>query len=76
MELTPQEQQWLTAYGNRLQEEFPDLVQRLIVFGSKARGDWTADPDLHGRTAAAMKHEVARKRPRAFRSEHLTPNTH
>ena len=64
MELTPQEQQWLTAYGNRLREQFPDLVQRLSVFGSKARGDWTADSDLdivvlirHGDWRT--KHEVA-----------------
>lgn len=46
MGMTPEEQEWLRRYGERLQERFPSLVERLIVFGSKARGDWTADSDL------------------------------
>lgn len=34
-----EDQTWLDAYQKALKEQYPGLVQEIIVFGSKARGD-------------------------------------
>ena len=34
-----EDQSWLDAYQKALDEQYPGLVQEVIVFGSKARGD-------------------------------------
>lgn len=44
--LTAEEQAWLEAYRNALREQFPGLVQDIIIFGSKARGTARPDSDL------------------------------
>ena len=44
--LIPEEQDWLDSYRRELASRFGDLVEELIVFGSKARGDATPDSDL------------------------------
>ena len=44
--LTPAESSWLQAYKSHLQAEFPDCVEQISIFGSKARGDAGADSDL------------------------------
>ncbi|MFH1738766.1 MAG: nucleotidyltransferase domain-containing protein [bacterium] len=46
LNLTQEEQEWLDTYRKVLGERFPGLVEDLIVFGSKARGDATPDSDL------------------------------
>jgi uncharacterized protein len=46
MRLTPEDQTWLEAYRRALAQQFPALVQHLILFGSKARGTVTAESDL------------------------------
>lgn len=46
MKLTNEEQIWLDAYRTVLAEQFPGLVERIIIFGSKAKGTATADSDL------------------------------
>jgi predicted nucleotidyltransferase len=46
MKLTPDEQDWLDAYRQILQEQHPGVVARLIIYGSKARGDDHPDSDL------------------------------
>lgn len=46
MKLTPDEKAWLAAYRSGLAERFPDLVEALVIFGSKARGEAGADSDL------------------------------
>jgi predicted nucleotidyltransferase len=46
MNLTPDEQTWLDAYCQGLAEQFPNLVEEIVVFGSKARGDARPDSDL------------------------------
>ena len=46
MKLTHEEQHWLKAYTHCLTQNFPDLVERIVIFGSKARETATADSDL------------------------------
>lgn len=46
MKLTHQEQQWLEAYKRCLTQNFPGLVERIVLFGSKARETATPDSDL------------------------------
>ena len=46
LQLTREEQQWLDAYHETLTNRFPGVVEQLIIFGSKARGEATADSDL------------------------------
>lgn len=46
MKLIREEQVWLDAYRQALAEQFPNLVEEIIIFGSKARGTATADSDL------------------------------
>ena len=45
MRLTADEQIWLDAYRQALKEQYPGLVEHIIIFGSKARGD-DHDSDL------------------------------
>ena len=46
LKLTPEEQQWLDTYRKILDEQFPGLVEDIIIFGSKARGTATDDSDV------------------------------
>jgi predicted nucleotidyltransferase len=44
--LSPDDQAWLDSYRSAIAARFGPLVSSIIVFGSKARGDSTADSDL------------------------------
>lgn len=44
--LHPEEKIWLTAYREALREKHPDAVARMLIYGSKARGDGHEDSDL------------------------------
>ena len=46
MRLTSDEQTWLDAYRQVLQEQHPGVVARMVIYGSKARGDDRPDSDL------------------------------
>ena len=46
MRLTADEQAWLDAYRQVLKEQYPSIVQRMVIYGSKARGDDHPDSDL------------------------------
>ena len=46
MKLTAEEQVWLDAYRQTLAQQFPGLIEQIIIFGSKARGTATTDSDL------------------------------
>jgi len=46
MRLTPEDEAWLEGYRQALAEQFPGVVERFIIYGSKARGTATADSDL------------------------------
>ena len=44
--LDPAEQVWLDEYRRALRTRHPGVVARLVIYGSKARGDAHADSDL------------------------------
>jgi len=46
MNLTRAEERWLVAYRRELRKHFPGLVDELLIYGSKARGDGTPESDL------------------------------
>jgi predicted nucleotidyltransferase len=46
MRLTADEQIWLDAYCQVLKEQHPGVVARMVIYGSKARGDDHPDSDL------------------------------
>jgi uncharacterized protein len=46
LRLAPDEQAWLNAYRTALQDQYPEAVARMVIYGSKARGDDHADSDL------------------------------
>ena len=44
--LHPEEQEWLDEYRKVLNERHPGTVLRMVIYGSKARGDAREDSDL------------------------------
>jgi len=46
LRLSQEDQAWLNSYRSAIAARFGPLVSSIIVFGSKARGDSTADSDL------------------------------
>ncbi|MBI3068451.1 MAG: nucleotidyltransferase domain-containing protein [Betaproteobacteria bacterium] len=46
MKLTRDEKIWLDEYRRALAKRFPGKVERLLVYGSKARGDAHSDSDI------------------------------
>ena len=46
LNLTPEEQAWVDEYSRELRERFPDNIEGVVVFGSKARGDDRPDSDV------------------------------
>ena len=44
--LLPAEQEWLDLYRDALKREYPGIIQRMIVYGSKARGDAHEQSDI------------------------------
>lgn len=62
--LINEEQVWLNAYRKALGEQFPGLVEEVLVFGSKARGDAGPDSDLD---VLVILREGDRNRKRAVR---------
>ena len=46
LKLTPAEQAWLDEYRQTLARDYAGLVDDILIFGSKARGDAGPDSDL------------------------------
>ena len=46
LDLSPDEQTWLDEYRRVLRERHAGVVLRMVIYGSKARGDAHADSDL------------------------------
>jgi predicted nucleotidyltransferase len=61
LQLTTEEQSWLDAYREALEKKHPRIVQEILIYGSKARGQAHADSDLD--VLLIVKNEAgARKR--------------
>ncbi len=46
MKLLPEEKEWLDSFIREIRRDFPEMLERVTVFGSKARGDANPDSDL------------------------------
>ena len=46
LKLHPEEQTWLDEYRKALLEQQPGAVTRMLIYGSKARGNANEDSDL------------------------------
>lgn len=44
--LTPDERRALTALLEALRKRFPDTIDRVVLFGSKSRGDSDSESDI------------------------------
>ena len=64
MKLTRADKQWLDAYRRELTEKFPGMVERMLIYGSKARGEATPESDLD---VLLIVRDEAVKRKRAMR---------
>lgn len=63
--LTGEEASWLEAYRRAIEERYPGIVQRMLIYGSKARGQAHPDSDLDillvfRNDAAGLKRELRR----------------
>lgn len=62
LQLTPDEQTWLEAYRKALNEQYPGTVIRMVIYGSKARGEAHPDSDID--VLLIVKNDAGRlKRP-------------
>ena len=46
MKLSSEEKTWLDTFVHAIRQRFPDKIEQVIIYGSKARGDARADSDL------------------------------
>lgn len=46
MKLLPEEKDWLNSFIGEIRRSFPEALERVMVFGSKARDDANHDSDL------------------------------
>lgn len=58
LKLTSEEQTWLDAYRKALQDNHPGVVDQILIYGSKARGQAHAESDLD--VLLIVKNELAR----------------
>jgi predicted nucleotidyltransferase len=64
-QLTKTEKAWVKSYRKALEKRYPDSVQKLLIYGSKARGQAHAESDLDlllivRNDAGALKRELRR----------------
>ena len=62
--LTRDERAWLSEYRKALDEQHPGTVRRLLIYGSKARGDAGPESDLD---VLLIVHDKAAKQKRKLR---------
>ena len=51
------EQRWLERFREALAADYGDVVEKAVLFGSKARGDWRAESDID--VMVIVKNEAA-----------------
>lgn len=64
LKLHPEEQVWLDEYREELKRKHADAVRRLVVYGSKARGDAHDESDVD---LLLIVHDDAADKKRALR---------
>ena len=69
MHLTSVEQSWLESYRDAVVRQYPGAVSRLLIYGSKARGDDTPDSDLD--VLLVVKNEAGHLKRELRRLGHL-----
>ncbi len=69
MHLTSVEQSWLDSYRDAVVRQYPGAVSRLLIYGSKARGDDTPDSDLD--VLLVVKNEAGHLKRELRRLGHL-----
>ena len=42
----PDDRKWLTEFRKAMRAKYAKVVSRVVLFGSKARGDWNEDSDI------------------------------
>lgn len=46
LELSPAEREAIDIFRDAILREFPGRIERIVLYGSKARGDWNQDSDV------------------------------
>jgi predicted nucleotidyltransferase len=60
LKLTRDERTWLREYCKALEEQHPGAVRRLLIYGSKARGEAVPDSDLD--VLLIVRNEAAKRK--------------
>ncbi len=64
MKLTRLDKRWIDQYRRELTEKFPGMVEQMLIYGSKARGEAGPDSDLD---VLLIVRDEAGKRKRGMR---------
>ena len=61
----PDDRKWLREFRNNMQARYANTVSRIVLFGSRARGDWNEDSDIDvlvivENQAAGLKEQIRR----------------
>ena len=73
------ERQWLEDFHNAMRSEYQDSVKEMVLFGSKARGDWNDDSDIDvlvivTEPAAALKDRIIEQSARLAAGSMAVPS--
>ena len=77
--LHPDERLWLDEYRQAINERYPGVVMRMVVYGSKARGDAHEDSDIDvliivRNEAEGLKRRLRRIGYRLSATSHTVPS--
>ena len=70
----PEERQWLDELRDTILAQYQDAVQRVVLFGSKARGDWHEESDVD--VLVIVRDAAVAKKPRDQTARRETVRRH